>query len=262
MNHLLKIAFTVLIITGLFSCRKKEDTNIDPNKKSFLSVEFDNVVGADNLALNTGVYTNSSNEMFNITKLKYFVSNFVLTADDNTVYTVPQQECYFLIDESDPASCIVHLNVPQARYKNLQFIVGVDSARSSADLSQRTGSLDVTGAAADMYWTWNSGYIFFKMEGTSAASPETDHNYLYHIGGFSNATINNIKTINLDLSAKGMPIVKEGRNPNVHLFADIEKLFDGSQKFSIAQHPAIMNDPFSAIIAQNYANMFSHNHTD
>ena len=64
------------------------------------------------------------------------------------------------------------------------------------DVSQRTGVLDPSGAGADMYWTWNSGYIFFKMEGTSPAATGMGNSFMYHIGGFggySAPTINNIK---------------------------------------------------------------------
>ena len=78
-----------------------------------------------------------------------------------------KNDCYFLIDESDADTHEPVLSVPEGEYKTLSFILGVDSLRNTMDVSQRTGVLDVSGAATDMYWSWNSGYIFFKMEGTS-----------------------------------------------------------------------------------------------
>ena len=36
-----------------------------------------------------------------------------------------------------------------------------------------------------MYWTWQSGYINFKLEGRSPVCPTRNHAFQYHIGGYS-----------------------------------------------------------------------------
>lgn len=248
----------------LFSACKKEDTPaFDNSKKAELSIEFDNIAGSSDLILNTGNYSNQSGESFTVTKLKYYVSNFKLTNINGTEYTVPQDSCYFLIDESDEATHEPVVKIPEGEYKTLTFTLGIDSVRNTKDISQRTGVLDPSGDGADMYWDWNSGYIFFKMEGTSAASMMGD--YAYHIGffgGMTAPTISNIKTITLDLTARGTPKVKAGKETNIHLMVDILKLFNGNTNFSIADHSMVMTDPFSATIANNYINMFRHDHTE
>jgi hypothetical protein len=244
------------------SCKKDEVSQYNSNVKAELSVEFDNIAGAADLQLNTGSYTNAAGEAFKVTKLKYYVSNFVLTNSDGTVFTVPQDSCYFLIDESDATIHEPILKVPEGEYKTLTFTVGVDSLRSTKDISQRTGVLDPTAAGGDMYWGWNSGYIFFKMEGTSPASAM---GFMYHIGGFggySSATINNLKTITLDLTARGVAQVKAGKETNIHLMVDILKMFNGSPNISIATDPMVMFDPLSTSIADNYTTMFRHDHTE
>lgn len=259
-----RILFGAFIASTLFiSCKKDSTPEYNTSVKAPLSVEFDNIAGAADLALNTGTYTNAAGESFNVTKLKYYVSNFKLTNMDGTVYTVPQDSCYFLIDESDPDTHEPILNVPEGEYKTVSFIIGVDSAKNTADISTRTGALDPTGAGADMYWTWNSGYIFFKMEGASSASMMGD--YMYHIGGFggmTSSTINNIKTITLDLTVRGTPKVKTGKETNIHLMVDILKMFTGTTNVSIATNPMVMFDPYSTTIANNYAGMIRHDHTE
>jgi hypothetical protein len=195
----MKSLFYWLIVSAIFfaSCKKDNSTPYNADVKADLSVEFDNIAGSSDLQLNTGSYTNSSGETFTVTKLKYYVSNFVLTKTDGTIYTVPQDSSYFLIDESDGTEHAPVLHVPEGEYKSVNFLVGVDSLRSTMDVSFRTGVLDPTSDGGDMYWGWNSGYIFFKMEGTSAASTATGNLFMYHIGGFggySATTINNLKT--------------------------------------------------------------------
>ncbi len=263
MKKVLMPAIAALSI--LCSCKKDKVTasEYDKSKKAELSVEFDNIAGSSDLLLNTATYTNASGETFNVSKLKYYVSNFVFTNVDGTQYTVPQDSCYFLVDESDENTHEPAMNIPEGEYKTVSFTLGVDSLRCTKDISQRTGVLDPTGVGSDMYWSWNSGYIFFKMEGASSASTMGD--YAYHIGlfgGMTAPTINNIKTITLDLTERGTPKVKTGKSTNIHLMVDILKLFNGSTNFSIAAHSMVMVDPFSATIANNYVSMFRHDHTE
>jgi hypothetical protein len=263
-----KMIAIFLSLPVLFSFSCKKDSIPVSTEPVTMSVEFDNIVGGQNLLLNTSNYTNAAGEQFNISLLQYFVSNFKLLKTDGTEYVVPQDSCYFLIKESDPTSRFAKFKIPQGEYKQLSFTLGVDSLRSTMDISKRTGILDPTGGHDGMYWSWNSGYIFFKMEGTSTVAP-TDasgqNKFRYHIGGFggySAATINNLKTITIDLTTAGIIKTKAGRESNVHLLADILKLFNGSSTISIAANPTVMFSAFSTTVANNYSSMFTHDHTE
>jgi hypothetical protein len=258
----------ILPIAGSFlltSCKKDSTPEYNPTLKADLSVEFDNVAGSSDLQLNTGSYTNAAGESFKVTKLKYYVSNFKLTNVDGTVYTVPQDECYFLVDESDANTHEPLLEVPEGEYKTLSFILGVDSLRNTMDVSQRTGVLDVSDIATDMYWSWNSGYIFFKMDGTSPSITAMGGVFQYHIGGFggySSATTNNLKTYTLDLTARGTPKVKTGKETNMHLMVDILKALNGAANMSFATTPMVHSPAAGVPVGNNYVNMISHDHTE
>jgi hypothetical protein len=258
------LAATTLII----SCKKNTAPNYNANVKAPLTIEFDNVVGDQNLILNTGSYTNAAGENFTVSTLKYYISNISLTKTDGTTYTVPQDSSYFLLDESVPSSNIVGISIPEGEYKQLNFTLGVDSLRNTMDISRRTGALDPAGAAAGMYWSWNSGYIFFKMEGDSPSAPVDGtgaRKFRYHIGGFggmSTPTFNNIKSFSLNLSTAGNAKVKTGNTPNIHLMVDILKAFTGTTNISIASYPSIMASSYSVNVANNYANMIMHHHTE
>ena len=140
-----RIFFLAIVSSVIFvSCKKDDVPEYNPNVKAPLTVEFDNIVGAADLQLGTGSYINGSGETFTVSKLKYYISNLVLTKTDGTVYVVPQDESYFLVDESDVDSHEATLSVPEGEYKTLSFIIGVDSVRSTMDISQRTGVLDPT----------------------------------------------------------------------------------------------------------------------
>lgn len=263
----MKKLFSIAIVLFLFltSCKKDSLQAYNSNVKSSLSIEFDNVVGGADLELNNSTYTNSSNEQFSLTMFKYFISNIVLTKIDGTKYIVPQDSSYFLIDEANDESLDPTILVPEGEYSTIDFVLGVDSLRNTKDISQRSGVLDPTGIASDMYWSWNSGYIFFKMEGVSPASLEVDNVFHYHIGlfgGYTTPTLNNLKNISINLMNRGVAKVKTGESPNIHLLVDALKIFNGQTNISIASHPLVMGSPFSAQVANNYASMFEHDHTE
>jgi hypothetical protein len=253
----------------LFTSCKKEDTTPTGNETAPLTIEFDNIVGGYNLELNNGTYTNAAGETYTISLLQYYISNIKLGKADGTEYVVNQDSSYFLIKEADPSTHFAKVTVPEGDYTSLTFILGVDSLRSTMDITERTGVLDPSSGMGDgMYWGWNSGYIFFKMEGTSPqapADPTGQHIYRYHIGGFggySAPTINNIKTVQLDLSARGVAKPRKNRTANIHLLVDIDKVLSNSTTVSIATYPTVMFSDFSVNIANNYANMFTHDHTE
>lgn len=243
---------------------------IDPPKKMApLIIRFDNVVGNDDLELNSKEYVNSSQEHFTVSQLQYFVSNIKLRREDGKLQVVNQPENYFLIQENVAVTQTIQLNVPAGDYNQLSFVLGVDSLRNTMNISQRTGVLDPASSMDNgMYWTWNSGYIFFKMEGESKAAatdPTGNRRFRFHIGGFggySAPTINNIKTITLDLKPAGVVKAKKGRKPVIVLQADVLKVFNATTPVSIATHPSVMFSDYSVNIANNYSMMFKHTRTE
>lgn len=130
------------------------------------------------------------------------------------------------------------------------------------DISKRTGVLDPGTAGHDgMYWEWNSGYIFMKLEGKSTASATGQ--FLYHVGGFGGGfydkkTVNNLRTATLSFGPD-VATVSASASPTVFVIADVLKVLSGVRTVSIAQNPSVMFDPYSVSIADNYARMFGYN---
>jgi hypothetical protein len=230
------------------------------NKQTDFLLRFRNVVGKQELKLNDTQYTNASGEKFNITTFNYFVSNIKFERKDGTEYVVPQDSTYYLIKESDPTSKNIKLRVPANEYTAVTFIIGVDSVMSTSDLTHRTGALDISGGMLDgMYWTWNSGYLFVKLEGNSEqakADMTGQHKFRYHIGGYGGykkPSLNNIKRVRLDLAEA----TKTDRQINANIQADVLKIFDGPKQLRIADNSTVMFGEQSKVVADNYSKMFS-----
>lgn len=268
----------LLAAIALTACKKEDDLltseDIDPNRKGHLLIEFDNRVGNLNLVLDSMFYYNSFNQNYSISRFDYFISNIVLVNENGSKYVIPQDSSYFLLKESIQSSREINLNnIPEGNYSGIEFIVGVDSLRSTMSLDNRTGALDPGGQAAGMYWTWNSGYIFLKMEGKfddTTDTISTPQMFQYHIGGFggmNNPMMNNIKNIALSFGVESAEVrVAHGTDgPQVHLYVDASKMLNGSTNIDFKTHPIVMLTPFAINMANNYSYMFSvdhvHNHT-
>ena len=257
---ILVIALTAFIIIN--SCKKDQ---VSETGKGSIKIEFDHQVNGAAMQYNKD-YVNAAGETMQFTLFKYFISNVSLVRTDGTVYTLPKDECYYLIEElASGANPLITLNnVPTGEYKEVRFIIGVDSLKNCAPLSERTGALDP--ATSGMYWAWNSGYIFMKVEGKSSAlsgNPNTTgDNFAYHIGlfgGYSSPTINNIKSIALSKAGETAK-VSSNITPHVHIVADLMEIFKNPTTFSLASKPTIHVDPASKTLADNYADMFSLDH--
>ncbi|MCS6818756.1 MAG: hypothetical protein RMJ53_02570 [Chitinophagales bacterium] len=241
-NNNLYILLLFLLAVILHSCKKDES----PEGNGNAEVEMENVWSAQSFALNTD-YITAGNQTLKFTKLKYYVSNFVFIKDDGTEYKVP--ESYYLVNAADPASSKLKFkDLPAGDYKGLRFIVGVDSIRNTSGAQE--GALATTN---DMFWNWNTGYVFFKAEGTS---PQAPSGFTYHIGGFK-APHSAIRTISFDFGSDRLK-VRKGKEVVVHAKADIKKLFNNIDVSSPSM--VHMPGPNAVKFADNYATLFSYDH--
>lgn len=257
-KNIIRLFFSVLIF-ALVSC-KKESSQIDSTVKGELTLKFDHLVGGKKLQLNTE-YKNAIDEIFTISTVKYYISNITATDSEGTKYVVPQDDSYFLIEAKEGAVSQAKVKVPEGDYTKISFVLGVDSLRNAAEIDKLNGDLD---PAHGMHWGWNSGFIFFKMEGSSDVSTAKDKKYRYHIGGFGKyetVSINNMKTIDIDLTVGGISKVRADKGSQIHLMVDLLKVFNGNTQISIAANSTVMLNVFSKTIADNYKEMFSHHHT-
>ncbi|MFN3315777.1 MAG: MbnP family protein [Raineya sp.] len=254
----MKYIVWILSIWVVVSCKPASQNQVGEN--GTLAIELQHFFGDKTLKIGDS-YTNSSNETFTLTKLDYFISNIALEKQDGSFYAIPQDESYFLIKLSEGAKPIISLkNIPLGEYKGIRFLLGVDSLRNTMEPARRTGDLDVGGRAEGMYWVWNTGYIFLKMEGNSNVVPdEQDKKFIFHIGGYggySSPTINNLKTISIKFLNENLKINPD-KNAILHLKIDASKIFNANKTIRIADNPSVMFSPVSVDIADNYANMFS-----
>ena len=237
---LVLIAGSIVIICN--SIKKYPGRN---NKTGVVKISFVNTVKAAPLVLDSVEYTNPSGESYRISKLKYYISNITL---NNAVHQFAEHDSYHLLDAGDTATLSFSFNTAVNNYSSISFVVGVDSIKNVS--GAQSGALD---PANGMFWTWNSGYVMFKLEGNSSASTIINHRIEYHIGGFEEPN-SVLQTITLPLQLS----IAENRNSEIIITADLDKLWHGINNVTIAATPATMTPGvLSKKIADNYNRMFS-----
>jgi hypothetical protein len=198
----------------------------------------------------TPKYITANNDTFSVITLKYYISNIRLKRSNGTWYTQP--ESYYLIDANDSLNYgkIVMNNVPIDDYIEMEFMLGVDSMRNCS--GAQSGALDVSH---DMFWSWNQGYIFFKLEGySSSQSVSNTKNVIYHVGGFK-TPYKNMRTISMSL-----PIVMQvhsDHSPTIFMKTNIQECFRNPNLIDIATYGNISSAQTIKIFVINYVDMFS-----
>lgn len=241
-----------LMSITVISCVKKDPPIItDPGPTDGtgkVKLEFANKVGSSNLNLNNQSYVNEHGDTFKVSLFRYYISNVKLNGAKGT-YT--ETESYHLMDQADlPGMNFDLANVPYDTYSSVTLMIGVDSLRNVS--GAQTGALD---PVKDMFWTWSTGYIMLKLEGSSSKSPAVDHAITFHAGGF-NGTYATQRTVTLNFPT-AITVTGSGEN-HVHIDADVLALFRSPNIFDFSTTYLVTSTGKGAkSLADNYAGMLS-----
>jgi hypothetical protein len=252
MNRYSNIAYSLLLLL-LTACGKDEPfpsptTPSPPASVGNITLRFENKVGANPLVLDFKDYLNPKGDSFRVSTFNYYISNIQLRAADNSIYS--ENESYHLIKASDIHSLQFKLaHVPLKTYTSLSFMIGVDSARNVS--GAQTGVLD---PALGHFWSWNSGYIMTKLEGTSPVSTAVGKQLLFHVGGFSGIH-SVLKKVTLAFPTHA--VVSAGVSPQVFIAADVNEWFSPNAVDFSKLNVIHMPGADAKYIADNYANMFT-----
>lgn len=253
--------FRFLLVSFLFvffvSCQKETIKPSEPlpplslanDTTGFIVLNFKNVVGNQDLILSTQNYVNQNLDTFKVDIYKYYITNIEFKTANGFVYK--ETESYHLINQADASSHTFTVNgVPKGDYTSITFLIGVDKDRNTS--GAQTGALD---PANGMFWTWSSGYIMSKLEGTSPQSSDMSKKITYHIAGFSG--VNNVlrsPTLTFTTNA----IVSKTQHSKININCDVLEWFKAPNLISFSTVNNVTTvSPEAKQIADNYVDMFS-----
>ena len=101
-----------------------------------------------------------------------------------------------------------------------------------------------------MFWTWNTGYIFLKLEGKSPESTANGNIFEYHIGGYKTPA-NCIRQVILSLKERDSEISE------ISIKADVAEIFKNTVTLDLAKLNSVTDFHNAEMVADNYSKMFS-----
>lgn len=119
----------------------------------------------------------SQQDTITIHRFKFYVSNIEWLNETGSV--LQRDNGYYLINMEDPSSLQINIERPTGSVASLRLLIGVDSLRNVSGV--QSGALDPLHG---MFWTWNSGYVMAKIEGTANRSVQAGRRFTFHVGGF------------------------------------------------------------------------------
>lgn len=242
----------LFIITAIISCQKELNFDKGQAKDHNIILKFKPVVRFDSIPLVLGTeYKNFFNESFTPTAFKFYIHGIeFLNTDSNKVFRLPIDQ-YFLVDFSDSVSTEIKIAILPYGYDRLGFTVGVDSTHNVS--GAQTGALD---PAKGMFWNWQTGYIFAKLEGTSPASSQAGK-FEFHIGGFTGAD-NAIRKVLLPLPFSQDVDLKPGKTTTMEITCDAFDWMYNPHDIRLNRNPVITTPGLLATqVAENYNKMFT-----
>lgn len=172
-----------------------------------------------------------------IAELKFYVSNMQLLKNGEVVFT--EGNSFHLLDAKQAQTLQLSMDTKQPiTFDELKFDLGIDS--SSNVSGAMGGDLDPTKG---MYWTWQSGYINFKLEGRSKHCETRNKEYQFHLGGYQSPN-SCLQTLRFQVD-----------NPNrIALILNVKAILD---KLDLAKTNHIMSPCTEAVmLSQMVANAF------
>jgi hypothetical protein len=220
-----RLAALALAAMAVIACKKDDPTPTDPTPQfGTVVVELEHVWGMSMapFAMNTALKQPMTGDTLTFTTFKYYVSNLQLKRTDGTWWAA--EESYYLVDLTSPESAELSIpQVPAGDYVAVRMTLGVDSTRNVS--GAQTGALD---PANGMFWSWNSGYIMLKAEGTSPQSG--DGQFIFHLGGFfgPNTAVHERE---FDFSGSVLS-AGPSATPMIHMMANPARLWHGGTSVS------------------------------
>ena len=112
---------------------------------------------------------------------RFYISAIELYEADKLQWK--ETNSHHLVDAAAAASLQLLLDVPkQLQYTSIKFRLGIDSTTNVS--GAMGGDLD---PSKGMYWSWQSGYINFKLEGRNSKCPGRNNEFHFHLGGYASS---------------------------------------------------------------------------
>lgn len=262
---LIKYSCALLLCALISSCCNDDDVNNSEENLDGqfgnVTLKFDNGVANQDFIFGT-TYNKSNSESYKIDNLKYIVSNIRVKDSNGNTFIYSSDESMFVVNEANgnnAGEISINLqNIAAADYTEVTFGIGIDQERFNSGASGQ-GDFLATAEDEGMLWSWATGYKFIRLDGTFTSGSMVNQPLNIHMGSVG-TSLDNYREVTLTLPNSLR--VRSGLTPEIHIKADISKIFDGINivNFSDGYDQVHVDANETPIISANMSAMFSVDH--
>lgn len=210
------------ILLGLmaFSCTDEKEDSIVTSTGN-LDLVIEHTVDDLPLQFDSLMYYTKFGEQYNITRLNYYLSNFILYRNHTIVY---QQKTPFYINAKAQYPIVRLSNVPVGTYDQIGFSIGLSAEQNMH------GKLPSIDEHLGMIWPtlMGGGYHFLKLEGQFVVNGQPPKGYALHTG------LNFCRVVHQPVK---MPLtIQSTSDTTVTLTMNINSWFYSPTTYSLVQH--------------------------
>lgn len=213
-------------------------------------VELKVSLKAGDKALNLGEsYSTPNGLSYQVDVLRFYISNVAMVKLDGSEVALPGLVLADFKRGATQEQTVMKLDVPAGDYAGIRFTIGVPREQNHLDAAKQKAPL---GVETGMYWSWNTGYIFYKFEGKFSKDGKASP-FLLHLGTLSFA-----QDVNLaDLQRGSMRISVPASGTAIKVSLDVAKAFAagiGGEPYDLSQskYQRVQGGP---VAAQAYINL-------
>lgn len=247
-----KVIYGAIAALALFSsCKKDELSNPSTPASTTLTLDIDYVFSDSSFALGQVYNLPGSTHTVQISTANFYLANLSLVTDEGEDIVPGDIAQHYIVK---PEASSFELGAVSADHVHiLSMVLGVDSLTNKTVQPSDFSDLNepLAPQVPSMYWSWNSGYIFLRVEGMIDTNGDgnVDAPFEYHLG---------MDAMRRSFSTMIHENLSQGVNNEIHLTFDVSKLFDGlDPSVDLATH-TMDNMMLATKIADNWAMSFSH----
>lgn len=227
------------------ACRDKDEENEEETVKPQVEITMDPMYDQQFLSSENVIFTTEEGYRVKLREMKV-----ILTDLRNGNHLLSPAAIY----DSKKGRTLLKVNGTSSDFGSLSFNIGVDSVLNHSDPSAfpNDHALNIVNAS-DMHWSWNPGYIFFKVELIADTLDDGidnfNHPVTYHVG--MDETFRSTQFTGLNWNNAGNSVEQ------LRLKVDLKRLLQNGNstvdiKTEFMTHSAPAQLPLSIKLAENF----------
>lgn len=231
-----------LLILLSFGCRKDDQTGE-------VYLYFDHEIDGKAVELHDKWYNYSGGHPFQVSRMKYYVSDFALIREDGSRFE--EKQVHYRDIEDDATKSYRIKEVPEGEYTSISFIFGLD------EVTNVDGGLPNTTTNINMEWPipGDQGYHYMKFEGRyDSLATGVIKNFNLHTG----AAKGNQNFIRMTLPLHHPMNLKNG-TWGVHLTMNLKEWLENPQVYDFSTFGSMImdNQAAQAVLKANGVDVFT-----